>query len=167
MDAVEDLNLIVLLLSCQPLFPGASVTKLVATMLIMTICTIHGVNNKFVDGYFYLLKKYILPHPNSLPLNMYLAKMLVKKVSHNCESNYACKNGCVLFQGDAYNDLTECPVCGANWFKACGRSTMPVSILKHFLLLPWLVRWYKSLRIAKMLRWANLNKSTDGKMHGV
>ena len=167
MDAVEDLNLTEVLLSCHPLFPGASVTKLAATMLIMIICTIHGVNNKFVDELLYLLSKYILPHPNSLPLNMYHARVLVEKVSHSYESIHACKNGCVLFQGDAYNDLTECPVYNANRFKACGRSQVPVSILRHFPLIPRLVRWYKSLRIAKMLRWAHLNKSSDGKMHGV
>ena len=167
MDAVEDLNLTDVLLSCHPLFPGATVTKLAATMLIMTICTIHGVNNKFVDELLYLLNKYILPHPNLLPLNMYHAKVLVEKVSHSYESIHACKNGCVLFQGDAYNDVTECPICGANRFKACGRSQVPVSVLRHFPLIPRLVRWYKSPRIAKMLRWAHLNKSTDGKMHGV
>ena len=43
-DVVHDSNLIDVLLSCHPLFEGASVIKLAATMLIMTIYTMHGVN---------------------------------------------------------------------------------------------------------------------------
>ena len=167
LDAAADLNLTEVLLSCHPLFMGASVTKLAATMLIMTICTIHGVNNKFVDELLYLLSKYILPHPNSLPSSMCQARVLVEKVSHSYESIHACKIGCVLFEGDANKYLTKCPICHANRFKACGKSQVPVSVLRHFPLIPRLVRWFKSPRIAQMLRWAHLNKSTDGKMHGV
>ena len=165
LDVAEDLNLADVLLSCHPLFVGAFVTKLAATMLIMTICTVHGVNNKFVDELLNLLHKYILPHPNSLPSNMYHAKVLVEKVSHSYESIHACKNGCVLFRGDAHKDLSECPVCDASRFKAHGKSQVPVSVLRHFPLIPRLVRWYKSPRIAQMLNWAHSNKSNDGKMH--
>jgi hypothetical protein len=38
--------------ACQPLYPCAHSTKLADTMLLMNICTIHGVNNKFVDELF-------------------------------------------------------------------------------------------------------------------
>jgi hypothetical protein len=81
------------------LFAGASVTKLATTMLTMTICTMYGMNNKFVDELIYLLYKYIFSRPNSLPSNMYHAKVLIEKVGHNHESIYTCKNGCVLFKG--------------------------------------------------------------------
>ena len=167
LHAAQDLNLTDVLLSCHPLYAGASVTKLAATMLIMTICTMHGVSNKFVDELLYLLHKYILPAPNSLPTNMYHAKVLVEKVGHSYESIHACKNGCVLFEGDAHRDLTECPICHSNRYKAYGKSRVPVSVLRHFPLIPRLVRWYKSPRIAGLMRWAHNNKSTDGKMHGV
>lgn len=167
LDAVQDLNLTDVLLSCHPLYAGASVTKLAATMLIMTICTMHGVSNKFVDELLCLLHKYILPVPNSLPTNMYHAKVLVEKVGHSYENVHACKNGCVLFQGDAHKDMTECPVCNAKRYKSYGKSQVPVSVLRHFPLIPRLVRWFKSPRIAGLLRWAHTNKTTDGKMHGV
>ena len=167
LDAVQDLDLTDVLLSCHPLYAGASVTKLAATMLIMTICTMHRVNNKFVDELLYLLHKYILPGPNSLPTNMYHAKVLVEKVGHSYESIHACKNECVLFQGDSHKYMTECPVCNANRYKAYGKSQVLVSVLRHFPLIPRLVRWYKSTRIAGLLRWAHNNKTTDGKMHGI
>jgi hypothetical protein len=166
-DVVQDLNLTDILLSCHPLYAGASVTKLAATMLIMNICTMHGVSNTFVDELLHLLHKHILPQSNSLPSNMYHAKVLVEKVGHSYETIQACKNGCVLFEGDAHKDLAECPICHANRYKAYGKSRVPVNVLRHFPLIPRLVRWYKSPRIAGLLRWAHNNKSTDGKMHGV
>ena len=60
LDIVHDLNMIDVLLPYHPLFVGASVTKLATIMLLMTICTIHGINNKFMDELLYLLHKYIL-----------------------------------------------------------------------------------------------------------
>ena len=87
-------------------------------MLIMTICTMHGVSNEFEDKLLYLLHKYILPGPKFLPTNMYHAKVLVEKVGHSYESIHACKNGCVLFEGDAHKDLAECQVCHAKRYKA-------------------------------------------------
>lgn len=54
------------------------------------ICTIHDVNNKFVDELLYLLNKCILPHPNSLFLNMCHTRVFVEKVSHSYESVHAC-----------------------------------------------------------------------------
>ncbi len=47
--------------ACQPLYPCAHSTKLADTMLLMNICTIHGVNNKFVDELLSLLHKHLLP----------------------------------------------------------------------------------------------------------
>jgi hypothetical protein len=75
------------------MFAGASVTKLAITMISMTICTMHGVNNIFVDELLYLLHKYILLGPNSLPSNTYHAKMLMEKVGHSYKSIHVCKNG--------------------------------------------------------------------------
>jgi hypothetical protein len=86
-------------------------------MLIMTIYTMYGVSNKFVDKLLYLLHKYILPGPNSLPTNMYHAKVLVEKVGHSYDNIHTCKNGCVLFEGDAHKHLAECPVCHAKRYK--------------------------------------------------
>ena len=85
-NVVHDLNLTYVLLSCQPLFARSSVTKLTSTMLIMTIHRIHEINNKFVNELLYLLHKYILPQPNSLPSNMYHTKVFVEKVDHNHET---------------------------------------------------------------------------------
>jgi hypothetical protein len=69
--------------SCQPLYLGAHSIKLADTMLLMNICTIHGVNNKFVDELLSLLHKHLFPPDNCLPSNMYHAKALIRKLGFN------------------------------------------------------------------------------------
>jgi len=83
--------------ACQPLYLSSHSTKLVATMLLMNICTIHGVNNKFAAELLALLHKHLLPISNCLPTNIYHAKTLTRKVGLNYKMIHACRNGCVLF----------------------------------------------------------------------
>ncbi len=47
--------------ACESLYTGAQNTKLAAIMLLMNVCQVHGVSNKFVDGYwFYFICIYCL-----------------------------------------------------------------------------------------------------------
>ncbi len=85
--------------ACQPLYLGAHSTKLADTMLLMNICTIHGVNNKFVDELLSLLHKHLFPPDNCLPSNMYHAKALIRKLGLNYKIIHACPNGCVVLKG--------------------------------------------------------------------
>lgn len=57
--------------------------------------------------------------------------------------------------------MTKYPICNANKLKAYRKPQMQVSILKHFPLIPQLVRWYKSPKIAKLLRWAHCTQLTN------
>ena len=52
----------------------------------------------------------------------------------------------------SHKDMIECPAYNANQYKAYGKSQVLVSILRHFLLISNLVRWYMSHRIAGLLR---------------
>jgi hypothetical protein len=45
--------------TCKPLYKGVRCSKLVTTMTIVNMCTIHGCSNKFVDELFSLLHKFI------------------------------------------------------------------------------------------------------------
>ncbi len=117
--------------ACQLLYLGSHSMKLAATMLLMNICTIHGVNNKFVDELLTLLHKHLLHVGNCLPIKMYHAKTLTKKVGFNYKIIHACPSGCVLFWG-GYAKLNACPKCGLAWYKDVGRSKLPKKVLKHF-----------------------------------
>jgi hypothetical protein len=83
--------------ACKSLYPKAWSTKLAATMLLMNICIVHGVNNKFIDELLLLLHKFLLPLDNYLPPNMYHAKSLTMKVGLNYKTIHVCPNGCILF----------------------------------------------------------------------
>jgi hypothetical protein len=84
--------------ACQTLYPNARSTKLTTTMLLMNICTVHGVSNKFVDELLSLLHRYLLPPNNCLLSNMHHAKTLTKKVGLNYHIIHVCPNGCICFK---------------------------------------------------------------------
>ncbi len=73
--------------------------KLVPTMLLMNLCTIHGVNNKFADELFTLLHFHLLPRDNCLLNNYYVAKSLTKSLGLDYKNIHVCGKGCVLFRG--------------------------------------------------------------------
>ena len=136
LNIVEVMKLTYVLLSCHPLFAWSFIMKLIAIMFIMIICIIYGVSNIFLDELLYILNKYTMHYPNLLLAKIYHAKKLAKKVNHSYESIHVCKERCILFKGEAYKDFEKCPKCVADQYKAHGRSQVPVSILKYFLVIP-------------------------------
>ncbi len=66
--------------ACEPLYKGVQCSKLVATMTIVNMCTIHGCLNKFIDELFSLLHRFILPIGNCLSNSMYGAKSLCQRI---------------------------------------------------------------------------------------
>jgi hypothetical protein len=64
----------------QELYEGLRSTKLAATILLMNLCTVHGVNNNFADEFFTILHRHLLPEGNRLLKNHYAAKSLTSKL---------------------------------------------------------------------------------------
>jgi len=62
------------------LYKGSSSTKLAATILLMNLCTIHGMTNKLCDELFTLLHWHLLPINNCLPINYHVIKSLTRKL---------------------------------------------------------------------------------------
>jgi hypothetical protein len=100
----------------EELYHGARSSVLAATILIMTLCTIHGVSNKFADSLFTLFRHHLLPSENLLPKNYYAAKALIRKLGLTYNTIHACQGGCVLFRGQ-YKDATVCPRCNKPRYK--------------------------------------------------
>ena len=67
----------------EELYHGAKSSILAATILIMTLCTIHGVSNQFADQLFILFREHLLPSENMLPKNLHAAKVLIQKLGLN------------------------------------------------------------------------------------
>jgi ribosomal protein S27AE len=83
---------------------GTKCTKLAATILLMNLCTIHGVNNKFANE---LLHLQLLLEVGSY----YVARILNQNLGLNYNNIHACAKGCVFFQGN-HKDTVHCPKCG-------------------------------------------------------
>jgi hypothetical protein len=81
----------------EHLYSEARCTKLTATILLMNLCTVHGISNSFVDEFFAILHGHLLPERNSLPKNYHVAKSLARKLGLSYNSIHACEKGCVLF----------------------------------------------------------------------
>jgi hypothetical protein len=144
-----------------PLYAGSKLSKLAFVMMFMNICGNHNAPNVLVDELLTFLKNSVLPEGNVTPKNSYEAKKLTSKLGLNYESIHACPNGHVLFRRQ-WADCTVCPECGANRYRQFGRSTVPISVLRHFPLIPRLQRMFRCRDISKMMTWTSENKSEDG-----
>jgi hypothetical protein len=94
----------------------AKSSKLAATILLLNLYTVHGMNNYFVDELFSILHSHILPENNSLPRNHYLAKILIQKLDLAYNTIHACKSGSILFQ-EEYANKKKNPKCNKPRFK--------------------------------------------------
>ncbi len=139
------------------MYVGVRCIKLVATTLLMNICTVLGVSNTFIDELLSLLHKYLLLADNCLPTNMYHAKTLTRRVGLNYKTIHACPNGCVLFQG-VYVELEACPKCGLKWYKDVGRTKLPTKVLHNFPLIPQLKCMFRAPVISNLMVWHSGNK---------
>jgi hypothetical protein len=140
------------------LYSGAKSSTLAATILLLNLCTIHGVSNCFVDELFSILHGHILPEGNSLPRNHYAAKTLTRKLGLGYNTIHACQSGCVLFRGEHANE-TKCPKCNKPRYKNQERKKFPIKVLRHFPIIPRLQRMYRSPTISQLLLWHSENRS--------
>jgi hypothetical protein len=143
----------------KSLYAGARSTKLAATVLLMNLCTVHGVSNCFVDELFTILQGHLLPEENCLPKNYYVVKTLTRNLGLSYNTIHACESGCVLFRG-VHADKERCPKCSKPRFKDEWRKKFPVKVLRHFPLIPRLQRLFRSPTISKLMHWHWENRSS-------
>ena len=142
----------------QQLYAGARCTKLAATILLMNVCTVHGVSNNCADELFTILHRHILPQENCLPRNHHAARSLTQKLGLSYNSIHACDKGCVLFRGE-HAHLLRCPQCNGPRYKDEDRQKFPVKVLRHFPIIPRLRKIFRSPSISKLMTWHSENRS--------
>jgi hypothetical protein len=86
----------------------SSMSLILAEVVIMTMCTTHGVSNAFADELFKFLSSSLLPKYNSLPNSFYHAKNTIQKMGLEYSVIQCCPSRHVLFRG-AYEDMDQCP----------------------------------------------------------
>ena len=80
-------------------------------------------------------------------------------------SIHACRNGCCLFQRELAEALS-CPKCGEMRYIS-DNSTRATKILRHFPLIPRLLRMFRCARLAQLTKWHTSRKELDGNMESV
>lgn len=125
----------------EPLYTGCKVSKLSATLLLYNLKVVHGWSQASMDELLHLLKKDILPEENELPPSTYHAKKMIKDLGLHYNSIHACVNDCILYRGE-HSILDSCPICGASRWKE-GKRKIPQKVLRHFPLIPRLLRMYR------------------------
>jgi hypothetical protein len=58
----------------------------------------------------------MLPQGNLVPKTVYDAKQIIYLFGLEVEKIHACKNDCILYRGEEYEDLEKCPICGLDQF---------------------------------------------------
>jgi hypothetical protein len=142
----------------QELYEGSRSTKLATTILLMNLCTVHGVSNNFTDEFFTILHRHLLPEGNRLLKNHYAAKSLTSKLGLTYTSIHACRKGCVLFRGE-YADAERCPKYNGLRFSDGDRKKYPIKVLCHFPIIPRLQRMFRSPSISALMKWHAENQS--------
>ncbi len=98
-----------------PLYEGSSTSMLSTTSLLLTLKTIHGISNSFMDELFSLLLKELLPKGNRMLVTTYEALKIIKVLILSYDLIHACTNDYVFFQ-DALKFVQQCPKCSTDRF---------------------------------------------------
>ena len=149
-----------------PLYAGAGLTSLSATLLLLTCLRTHNASNMLINELFGLLQKSMLPSINSLPKSEYAASKILKQLGLAYETIHVCHGPktCMLFRGEGNENLRRCSVCGAERYKTVGKSSVPVKVLRWFPLIPRLERIFSTPLQAWFMTWHRRNRSEDGSM---
>ena len=148
-----------------PLFKNSPTNRLQAVLMLLNVCTIFGVSNACVDELLKLLKHDLLPRDNTCPQSHYEAKRLVKKLGLSYNTIHACKNGHCLFRNEL-KDAKVCPECKESRYVP-NSDSIPVKVLRHFPLIPRLLRMYRCKRLAKLMTWHIEGKSKDSTIRSI
>jgi hypothetical protein len=141
----------------RPLYTGLNVSIISATIVLINMAVIHGVSNAYVDELLKYLATVLLLEGNMLP-------RMIRKLGLNYHVIHACPSGCIMYRKE-FEDLQSCPKpgCGLSRFIP-GSTSIPAKVIRHFPLIPRLMRMMRSEKIATLLRWhtdnPNLEKST-------
>jgi hypothetical protein len=143
------------------LYKGLSSTNLATTILLMNLCVVHGVINKFCDELFKLLHCYLLLANNCLLVNYHATKSLTSKSGLDYVNIHACLVGCAIFNNALANEL-RCPKCGSFRYKDEENKAYHVKVLMHFPIIPRLQGMYRTPCILEFMVWHSKIRNLDG-----
>jgi hypothetical protein len=145
----------------RSLYEGTNINTISATIVLVNMAVIHNVSNAYVDELLKYLDTVLLPTQNHLPKSHYEAKKLIRKLGLNYHIIHACPRGCVLYRKEQEN-LESCPKPGCGMSRYIpGSNSIPARVVRHFPLIPRVVRMFRSPQISKLLRFHYDNPNMD------
>ena len=152
-----------------PLYPGSKHTRLTGTLHLLNLKASCG----WTDSSFTLLLQLLgdmLPENNVLPNRMYEAKKILSTMGMEYKKIHACPNDCILYRNE-YEDLSECPKCKSERYKAmkggdCDdkpAKRQPLKVLWYLPIVPRFKRLFANATKAQKLRWHCDERISDGK----
>jgi hypothetical protein len=134
-------------------------------------------SNRCTDGSFkdlLTLVKDMVPQGKSVPETIYEAKQIICPLGLEVEKIHACKNDCILYCGEDYEDLEKCPICGLDRFNRrkdggdddnCNRRKgMLKKVFWYVPIIPHLKRWFANEKRSELLRWHKEKDKQDARM---
>ena len=122
-------------------------------MLFSWFTTYPSISKEAFSRLLYLLKMYVLPQPNNLPVSYHKALSFVRNQLVPLRDFHCCVNDCVIFRSCAkgdYSNMSTCPVCGEARYK--NQSREPRKRYKYIPLAPRFKRMFGSRTISKLLQ---------------
>jgi len=114
-----------------PVFVGSKTSVVSATIVIMNMCTVFRVSNRFTDELLRYLATDLLPQDNKLPQTHYNARQSIRKLGLNYNNIHACPDGCVLFE-DEHVALQSCPKCSkSRWIQGSTTISAKLFVIFH------------------------------------
>jgi hypothetical protein len=161
-------------------------TVLWMTVELLKLKASNGWSNTSFSDLLQLLTK-VLPKPNGLPNNTYLAKKIICPLTLGVEKIYACINHCILYQKE-HEFKDKCPTCNASRYKwnnddsegqgwkrknnadldqdiqGSKEKKVPSLVMWYLPMIDHLKRLFSNPRDAQLLLW-HMKRKTDGKIH--
>jgi hypothetical protein len=114
----------------------------------------------------------MLPKDNELPVSTYKAKKIVCPLGLEVQKIHACPNDCILYCGEEYENLNECPVCSAFRYKIRrddpgdveserSKKRVPAKVMWYAPIIPRLKCLFRNKEHAKLLRWLKEDRKSD------
>jgi hypothetical protein len=98
--------------SNKPFYDGCAVwyARLFAMVKLFQLKASNGWSDGIFKDLVTILQD-MLPQGNSVPETVYEAKQIIYPLGLEVEKIHACKNDCILYRGEEYEDLEKCPIC--------------------------------------------------------
>lgn len=152
-----------------PLYPNCKeqYSKLYGSLKLLQLKATHHWTDRSFKALCELLRD-MLPEGNEVPKTTYEAKQNICPLGLDVEKIHACKNDCILYLGDDYANLTECPECGTPRYKRRKdggdedrKHGSPQKVAWYFPIIARLVRLLATSNDARLLPWHKEGRKTD------